>query len=106
MSRNCQKKHHHYLKNVTIYCLAVIILSYLQVRVIARDGGTPPRSDITVVDVTVIRNLARPRFDPTAYTTRIIETLPLGEPIIAVRATDDDARVLYLFTLCSSNQHI
>lgn len=64
-----------------------------QIRVLASDGGTPPRTDTTVVTVNVQRNLIKPEFDPREYTASILETQPLGVPFAQVRGRDRDQRV-------------
>ena len=63
---------------------------------VARDGGTPPRTDTTVVNVKVTRNLNKPSFDPPNYEQTIKETLELGETIATVVARDADRRVRFL----------
>ena len=57
------------------------------------DGGTPVRTDTTVVSVPVTRNLAKPIFDPMTYSLRGLETLPLGTVVATVSAQDRDQRV-------------
>lgn len=59
----------------------------------AEDNGIPKLSDVSVVDVTVSRNLYAPEFKPNRYTVEIPTTKPLGETIIKVNATDDDTTV-------------
>ena len=81
---------------------------WLQIRVRVSDGGTPPRTDITVVSVKVNRNLEKPVFDPVSYSLRTQETLPLGSVVATVSAKDADRRVnkseepLKLNVLCHS----
>ena len=57
------------------------------------DGGSPPQTDVTVVRVSVDRNLNKPVFDPNTYQVKVKETQTLGETIATVRALDDDMRV-------------
>ena len=65
----------------------------MQIRVNAKDGGSPPLIDTTVVSVKVDRNLNKPSFEPTSYQARILETAQIGELIKAVTAKDADKRV-------------
>ena len=65
----------------------------LQIRVVASDGGSPPRIDTTVVSVTVTRNLQKPRFDPQNYPVRVLQTFPIGQVLTTVSAKDNDRRV-------------
>ncbi len=60
----------------------------------ATDGGTPQRTDSTVVEVRVDRNVNKPVFDPQTYTARVLETLPLGSVVATVTARDADLRVI------------
>ena len=62
-------------------------------RVRARDGGTPERSDVTLVKINVERNLEAPKFEPEEYDVTVMETVALGDSIIKVRATDGDRLV-------------
>ena len=62
----------------------------------AKDGGSPPRTDTTVVQVDVDRNLNKPQFDPQTYAARVLETLPLGSVVATVVAKDSDLRVSYI----------
>ena len=60
----------------------------------ASDGGTPPRTDTTIVTVPVIRNLEKPVFDPVQYEVECLpETFAVGETLATVTATDEDRRV-------------
>ena len=68
-------------------------VSSWQVRVRARDGGTPERSDVTLVKINVERNLEAPKFEPEEYDVTVMETVALGDSIIKVRATDGDRLV-------------
>ena len=42
------------------------------------------------------RNLARPKFEPTTYEAKILETTSIGEVIATVSAKDEDMRVSHL----------
>ena len=59
----------------------------------AYDQGTPSRSDVTLVDVHVQRNMKAPAFDPVNYESTIKETASLGDVLATVKAADDDRRV-------------
>lgn len=59
-----------------------------------RDNGAPtPRSNTTLLTVTILRNLANPVFNPTIYNVAILDTTLLGIIITRVNATDSDTRV-------------
>ncbi|XP_046560786.1 cadherin-related tumor suppressor-like [Haliotis rubra] len=62
------------------------------VRVVAQDGGTPPRSAIALLYVTVTRNFQRPAWSSAAYTIEIPETTPVLENILRLTARDGDAQ--------------
>ena len=63
-----------------------------KVRVRVSDGGTPPRTDVTVVTVSVQRNLQAPVFQPNSYEAAILETQNVGVPFVTVSAKDEDQR--------------
>ena len=65
----------------------------LQLAVLASDGGSPPKTSTASVEITVRRNLQRPKFEPDRYETRVLETYPLGATLVTVVATDDDVTV-------------
>ncbi len=71
-----------------------------QIRVVARDGGTPPQSAVTLVYVNVNRNLNAPRFNQGNYQQTVLETQPLGVPFVRVQAQDSDQRVSIHLSLC------
>ncbi|WAQ95445.1 FAT4-like protein [Mya arenaria] len=60
------------------------------IRVRVQDGGNPRRSDITVVLVSVNRNLFPPVFNPSQYSATILDTQAVGFPILYITATDAD----------------
>ena len=61
------------------------------VRLVAYDGGTPPKSGSIVVHVSVQdANDNSPRFDNNTYRIRVREDAPLGTPIVALHASDPD----------------
>ena len=61
------------------------------VKLIAYDGGTPPKSGSVTVKVTVQdANDNSPRFDNNTYTIRVREDAPPGTPIVALHASDPD----------------
>ncbi|XP_076458559.1 protocadherin Fat 1-like [Babylonia areolata] len=71
--------------------LSVNTDSIYYVRFRARDNGQPtPRSNTTLLTVTILRNLAPPVFNPIQYTGVISDTTPLGTIITTVTATDSD----------------
>ena len=66
----------------------------MQVRVEARDGGTPARLTSAVLSVKVLRNLHAPRFTSSQYEVSVLETHSVGESVLKVEARDDDDKVL------------
>lgn len=71
------------------------LVSLLQVRVQAVDGGTPPKSSNVVVLVNVDRNLNAPQMSQDQYGAQILETQALGVPFLQVGAKDDDEQVTF-----------
>ena len=65
-----------------------------QVRVEARDGGTPARSLNQVLTVKVLRNLHAPRFTSGQFDVNILETHVVGQQVLKVEARDDDDKVV------------
>ncbi len=64
-----------------------------QIRVEAYDNGTPSKTDVTIVKVTVDRNLNAPVFLESSVTVDIPYTQELGVTIALVSALDDDTQV-------------
>ncbi|XP_048248646.1 protocadherin Fat 4-like [Haliotis rufescens] len=54
------------------------------------DGGTPPLSATTGVEVTVDYNLYDPTFQTTSHTRRIVETLAVESNVLTFTVTDED----------------
>lgn len=73
--------------------MSCVNICVFQVRVRAFDNGSPPKSDIAVVKVTVNRNLHSPKFDGGEKRLDIFYTQVLGETITTVHATDTDKQV-------------
>lgn len=63
-----------------------------KVRLRVQDGGTPPKSDVAVLSVSVQRNLNAPVFQPNQYEAAILETQNVGVPFVTVSAKDEDQR--------------
>ena len=59
----------------------------------AYDQGSPSKTNVTVVTLTVKSNYQRPVFNRASYFERIPETQSLSQQINAVIATDADALV-------------
>ncbi|XP_078316513.1 protocadherin Fat 4-like isoform X2 [Crassostrea virginica] len=57
---------------------------------LARDGGSPPRTATAIATITVQRNLKSPVFEAQSYNVTILETRQLGLPFLEVKATDND----------------
>ena len=65
-------------------------------RILAKDNGLPvPRTDTTVLVVTVRRNLNAPVFDQLSYTATIPDSTSLGSSVLTVSARDDDYKVQF-----------
>ena len=65
---------------------------FYQLRVIARDGGTPPKSGVLLVNVTVEdMNDNDPVFENSTYQVFVLENIAAGSTITRVRATDADS---------------
>ena len=61
-------------------------------KVLAHDGGSPPRSSVTVVYMNVLDvNDNQPEFDPASYSQMIYENVKVGTTVINVSATDIDS---------------
>ena len=58
-----------------------------------QDGGNPRLSDISVVVVSVNRNLFPPVFSPRQYSANILESQPIGVSILQITANDADTTV-------------
>jgi protocadherin Fat 4 len=59
-------------------------------RILAKDGGTPPNTATATVRIDVDRNLNSPKFTNDNYKVDVPETLPAGSTVFAVTATDKD----------------
>ena len=64
-----------------------------QLRISARDGGSPPRTATAIATITVQRNINSPVFEAQFYHVIILETTQLGLPLLQLKATDNDIRV-------------
>ncbi|XP_041363172.1 uncharacterized protein LOC121378881 isoform X2 [Gigantopelta aegis] len=62
------------------------------VRVVAADGGQPPRSATALVYVTILRNFQPPVWSQQTYTSRIPETVPVLDKVLTVKAMDGDPK--------------
>lgn len=72
-----------------------------QIRVVASDGGTPPKNTMTLVLVHVNRNMFAPKFDQDRYEKEVLETQALGVPFTKVQARDEDQKVAISFSISS-----
>ena len=70
-----------------------MIIFMLQLRVVASDGGNPPKSASAVVEIEVLYNFNEPQFLATTYNATVLETIPLGTSILQVQAQDADITV-------------
>ena len=64
-----------------------------QMRISARDGGSPPGTATAIATITVQRNINSPVFEAQFYHVIILETTQLGLPSLQLKATDNDIRV-------------
>nr|XP_040030927.1 protocadherin gamma-A7-like [Gasterosteus aculeatus aculeatus] len=93
--------------------LAVMILQkpldrelnpHLSLKLIAVDGGTPPRSGTVNVEITVIDvNDNRPIFNQSVYVATVLENAPIGTYVTTVNASDADSGSNGLITYTFSN---
>jgi len=79
-----------------------------QLKIVAQDGGNPPRSGSVLVDVVVIDiNDNGPQFTKNSYKVNILENSPPSSSILTVSAADADlgpnADVVYAFSRQSAN---
>ena len=63
----------HIYAYVAVNMVNNVMFNLLQLKVLAEDGGSPPRSATATVSITVERNLAAPEFTPQRYETEILE---------------------------------
>ena len=63
-----------------------------KVRVLAQDGGNPPRTRAAILTVNMLRNLEAPVFDNGTFAATILETQPIGRSIMRIRAQDRDQK--------------
>ena len=76
------------------YCAGACILALtFQIRIRARDSGTPFSFNTTVCVVTITRNFQPPVFTDQQYSAFVPETFPLGDVILSVNAIDNDPLV-------------
>ena len=64
-----------------------------QLRVLARDGGTPAKSATATVEIEVQRNLNAPVFSRASLAVSLPEIAPAGSSVTTVSASDADAAV-------------
>ena len=79
-------------------------------KVVAHDGGRPPKSASILVNVTVEDiNDHDPKFDNATYEVSIRENLPPGTSVASVQARDfdlgDNAEIRYLFDTNTAKTH-
>lgn len=81
-----------------------------QVIVVAVDGGDPPKSGSTLVDITVLdANDNNPEFDNATYEVRLLENVAVGTVIVRMRARDKDlglnGAIIYEFSRHTSYEY-
>ena len=62
---------------------------------VVKDGGQPPRTAATTIEVNVTRNMFAPEFQNFKTRVDIPETLPAGTVVVRVSAKDKDRIVSY-----------
>lgn len=62
----------------------------LQGRIVAEDGGSPPRSATAIATINIQRNLNAPVFAQADYNRTIYENQQVGLDIVTITATDAD----------------
>ena len=72
-----------------------------QLRIVAKDGGSPAKSSTALLTLTIDRNFNPPIYNPQTYNATIFEDQPEGVEILKVTATDADLRVSNLYPLFS-----
>lgn len=77
--------------------LNIPLMSYflLQVRLQIKDGGSPPRSSVSTLQIFVNRNMLPPSFLRN-FNVSILENSPVGVVITSVKAEDQDPQVTYV----------
>lgn len=64
---------------------------FYQVKILAHDGGNPPKSGSVLIDITVLdANDNDPVFENSTYEVSVKENVPVGTTIYRVRARDPD----------------
>lgn len=67
-----------------------------RLRIVASDGGTPPKTDTAIVEIQIRRNLNRPTFTPANYELSIKESWPVYQPtFLVIKCKDDDVTPPY-----------
>ena len=69
----------------------------------AADGGTPPKTDDTILKVIVDRNLYRPRFNDSVLLLQIYENQPPGDIFKEISAYDLDSKVGHMNDIRGQN---
>ncbi|XP_056151740.1 protocadherin beta-16-like [Lampris incognitus] len=76
----------------------------LSLKLIAVDGGAPPRSGTVNIDITVLdANDNAPVFNQSVYRATVVENAPIGTFITAVNASDADSGSNGVVTYAFSN---
>jgi len=81
------------------YLLPNNVYIYLQVSIVARDGGVPPLSVQGLVVVNILRNRNPPFFLSEPYTRSVDRNLATGTFILQVSADDLDTQVLLMLAV-------
>lgn len=73
--------------------LIIFHICYLQLRVRAYDNGIPSKSNTSLVEITINRNLNAPIFVQTQLSANLPDNNALGQTLITVTANDADTAV-------------
>ncbi len=67
------------------------VLDFYQVKIVAHDGGRPPKSGAVLIDIHVLdANDNDPKFENASYEVYVLENIPIGTTVIRVKARDPD----------------
>jgi len=87
-----------------IQSLAGNVDTVYNLRITAFDNGTPPRSNSTIVYITIDRNRNAPFFNPTSYSASVADNGILGSQVAVLSVFDRDTVAPYNTTRCILRQ--
>ena len=83
----------HSLTPHILYDLNIHHLLVKQIRVVARDQASIPKSATATIYINIVRNAYAPIFDQPEYTASISDYWATGRELFAASAVDDDRQV-------------